>query len=537
MQTGLATDPSRPSPGSASKPLAGEAQLEALLALLASQSERIAALTRQLDWFKQQLFGARSEKRHLGGDEQQLHLGEAFEAKAQAEAPATVVKPHQRRRATRGADESAQPFFDESRVPIETIVLACPLTAGLDESEIARRFERIGEKHTFRLAQRPGSFVVLEYERAQYKERETGLIGCAAAPLGVIEGSRADVSFIAAMAIDKIAYHLPLYRQHQRLTDAGFKVSRPWLTQLMQQTAELIEPIYEAQFDSVRLSRIKAMDETPIRAGLAAPGKMNQGYFWPVYGELDEVCFAFHPSRNHGHVAESLGLKVPENAVLLSDGYGAYEAYASKMRIRHARCWAHARRYYFRAKDAEPQAAEEAMQMIAGLYRIEALIKERKLSGEDKRAHRTEHSKPIVEAFFAWVTERFDAQGLLPSNPLTKALAYARAARSGLEVFLTDPDVPIDTNHLERALRVIPLGKKNWLFSWTELGAKHIGMLNSLIVTCRLHKVDPYDYLVDGLQRIAVHPNHRVSELTPRLWKQNFAGDPMRSDLYHLGRN
>jgi len=53
------------------------------------------------------------------------------------------------------------------------------------------------------------------------------------------------------------------------------------------------------------------------------------------------------------------------------------------------------------------------------------------------------------------------------------------------------------------------------LFAWTELGARHIGMLNSLIVTCRLHKVDPYDYLVDVLQRIGVHPNLRVSELTP----------------------
>ncbi len=123
------------------------------------------------------------------------------------------------------------------------------------------------------------------------------------------------------------------------------------------------------------------------------------------------------------------------------------------------------------------------------------------------------------------------------SNPLTKALAYARAARGGLEVFLTDPDVPIDTNHLERALRVIPVGKKNWLFAWTELGARHIGVFNSLIVTCRLHGVDPYDYLVDVLQRVAVHPAHRVSELTPRLWKERFADSPMRSDLYRLGKH
>ncbi len=66
------------------------------------------------------------------------------------------------------------------------------------------------------------------------------------------------------------------------------------------------------------------------------------------------------------------------------------------------------------------------------------------------------HAKPIVEQFFAWINQQFEAQGLLPSSPLTKALAYARARRFGLEVYLTDPDVPIDTNHLERGLRAIP---------------------------------------------------------------------------------
>lgn len=94
------------------------------------------------------------------------------------------------------------------------------------------------------------------------------------------------------------------------------------------------------------------------------------------------------------------------------------------------------------------------------------------------------------------------------------------------------PDVPIDTNHLERALRAIPMGRKNWNFCWTELGAKHVGIVQSLIVTCRLHGIDPYTYLVDVLQRVAMHAASRVAELTPRLWKQNFASDPLRSDLH-----
>jgi transposase len=65
--------------------------------------------------------------------------------------------------------------------------------------------------------------------------------------------------------------------------------------------------------------------------------------------------------------------------------------------------------------------------------------------------------------------------------------------------------------------------RKNWIFCWTELGAKHVGIVQSLIVTCRLHGIDVYTYLVDVLQRVGEHPAARVAELTPRLWKLNFA--------------
>jgi transposase len=192
----------------------------------------------------------------------------------------------------------------------------------------------------------------------------------------------------------------------------------------------------------------------------------------------------------------------------------------------------HSRRGFFEAQGAEPQAAAEALRQIGKLYDVEREIRKRNLKGENKRLHRLTHSKPLVEAFFDWVDRQFEQQGLLPSNPLTKALAYVRERRAGLEVFLGDPDVPMDTNHLERALRAIPMGKKNWLFCWTEVGAEHAGIVQSLIATCRLHDIDPYTYLVDVLQRVGEHPASRVAELTPRLWKQHFAATPLRSDLY-----
>src|SRR5690606_13317027 len=266
-----------------------------------------------------------------------------------------------------------------------------------------------------------------------------------------------------------------------------------------------------------RASRVKAMDETPIKAGRTGQGSMKMGYFWPVYGQLDEVCFPYFPSRAAAHVRTALGLTQAPGAVLQSDGYAAYHSYAQQTGLTHAQCWAHSRRMFFEAQASEPEGTREALEQIQALYRIEEQIRERKFAGESKRMHRLTYSKPIVDAFFDWVARQFQRQGLLPSNPFTKALVYVRERRLGLEVFLSDPDVPIDTNHLERALRAIPMGRKNWNFCWTELGAKHVGIVQSLIVTCRLHGIDPYTYLVDILQRVGQHPTSRVTELTPRL--------------------
>lgn len=223
--------------------------------------------------------------------------------------------------------------------------------------------------------------------------------------------------------------------------------------------------------------------------------------------------------------------------VLVSDGYEAYARYAqARAEVTHAECWAHTRRYFERARDAEPEAADEALALIGALYDNERAIGKQKLSGKAKVAWRTKHSEPVVKAFWRWCDTQCQRSDLLPSNPLTKALHYAMARTETLQVFLSDPEVPIDTNHLERALRPVPLGRKNWLFCWTEIGAERVGVIQSLLTTCRLQGVHPYTYLVDVLQRVGQHPAKAVRDLTPRVWKEHFAAEPLRSDLDRYGR-
>jgi len=220
---------------------------------------------------------------------------------------------------------------------------------------------------------------------------------------------------------------------------------------------------------------------------------------------------------------------------LLTDGYGAYTKFVRRCEdVEHAQCWTHSRREFVKAEKAEPEAVAEALERIGELYQVETRIRADGLTGEDKRAYRQDQALPHVDAFFTWCDEQCQRIDLVPSNPLSKALKYVRKREAALRVYLNDPGVAIDTNHLERTLRAIPMSKKAWLFCWTEVGARLVGIVQSLVTTCRLHGINPYTYLVDVLQRVGQHPADQVDQLTPRNWKSLFAADPLRSDVETL---
>ena len=488
-------------------------------------TSRNAELQHQLDWLKNQIFGSKSERRFVDSDGRQLALGEW----KQRDAPGseiTIAEHHRRsRKPPEYKAEGSLLRFDES-VPVQEIRMPHPK---LDDDH-----EIIGERVTFRLAQQSASYVVLKYIRAVVKRKDEK-IECPPAPVSVMGKSLADVSLLACMAIDKFRFHLPLYRQHQRMAAAGIKVARSTLTNLMHRTGDLLVPIVEAQHRSVISGNVVTMDETPIKAGRKYRGKMKTGYFWPIYGDQNEVVFPFSDSRSGAVIREQLGEFC---GVLVSDGYQAYEKYASQINdVVHAQCWSHTRRHFLKAEDIEPELTTKALGLIRRLYEEEGKIGARQLDETKRLEQRAKHCKPIVDEFFAWVKTTLEERVLLPSNPFTNAAEYALARAGPLQVFLEYPDVPIDTNHLEREIRPIALGRKNWLFCWTELGAQYVGVFQSLIATCRLQEIDPYTYLVDVLQRVEYHPASDVAALTPRLWKERFADDPMRSDIDRIVNN
>ena len=483
-------------------------------------------LKQQLAWFQRQVFGEKSEKRLEFDVTVQSDLLSGLGVPDVALPPLPPETITYTRRAKVRTEDTVNPTglrFTKDAV-IEEIQIDDPAFDALPEDEK----ERIGEKVTWRLSQRRSSYTVLKFIRPVYKLKSSGEIVCAQTPPAVFEGCTADVSVLAGLLIDKGLYHLPIYRQHQRMTDGGLVLSRQTPLNWSARAIDLLTPIAVAQGRNiVETNHHVAMDETPMKAGRASPGKMKQAYLWPIYGENDEVVFHYAPSRAHHHVENFLkGF----TGTLISDGYSAYTAYAKKHdTLIHALCWAHARRYFEAAEKADPNASAAALVLIGALYRHEQIIRDQQLTGEAKRDYRTINSEPVVQAFWGWCDAQLMRSDLLPKHPLTKALKYVRERRKGLQVFLSDPEVPIDTNHLERSIRPIPMGRRNWLFCWSELGAKQIAALQSLLVTCRLQGVDPYTYFVDVLQRVTVYPDKDILDLTPRIWKDKFGHDPFRS--------
>lgn len=503
----------------------------ALLTERAALVEKVTELTRQLDWFKRQLFGQKSEKlRTLSSPSLQLTLGEAFAPAQEVTPEATVpVAGHARvvakKREVEGSRDDTGLRFDES-VPVEEVRLSVPEIEGLGPD----KYEVISEVPTYRLAQRPSSYYVIKFVRPVVKLKDSKEIVSTPAPHAVFEKSYADVTFLAGLFIDKLVYHLPLHRQHQRLISAGITVSRTTLTNLFLRAARLLSPVYEAQYASVLRSLVLSMDETPIRAGRNERGKMELCQFWPIYGDKNEVVFPFATTKGADVVKEFLGSSF--QGVLLTDGNPSYASYAKdRMGVVQACCWAHTRREFFDARAAVPDLCDEALRRIGQFYEHEAAIRAKSLAGIAKLHYRREHVAPLVEDFFSWLEKVVSTRVLLPTDLFLKAAAYALSRKEQLKVFLWNPEVAIDTNHLERTLRVIPMGRKNYLFCWTEVGAKAVGMMQSLLVTSRLQGVDPFVYLVDVLQRIDSHPASEVALLTPRLWKEHFAMDPIPSPL------
>lgn len=485
-----------------------------------SLSARISELESQVNWFTRQVFGRKSERRvddtfPLSGEQQMLEM--PLVASIPAKVELASVQAHTRKKSHKvfaedNASHTGLRFGPEVRV--EEVPVANPATKDLDPSE----YEIISYRTTERLCQEKSAYFITRFIQPVIKLKSSGKPINPPVIESVIQSPYADISILVGLITDKFLYYQPLYRQHQKLQAQGIDISRGTLNTWAHAFIDLFKPIYDAQLISVLASAVISMDETPHKAG-RKKGKheMSTCYFWFLYGDMKEVIL--HNSISRGAAVVKNILFNNFQGTLLSDGYPVYASITELLNILHACCWAHARRYFIEAEEQEPLSSREAVALIRELYVKEELAPPER---EERLEFRLEQEKPIVDRIFDWLQQESRRLAGLPKTKYSKAVHYTLSREASLRVFLFNPDVPLDNNHTERAIRSQVMARKNYLFCWTEIGAEKVAIIQSLIITCQLHEIDPWEYLTDVALRISTHPQSRVAELTPRNWKERF---------------
>ena len=263
--------------------------------------------------------------------------------------------------------------------------------------------------------------------------------------------------------------------------------------------ADLITPLLNIALDELRELPMIQCDETRIRV-LKRSGKKKLGnsYMWVLMGTRKDgsqiIYYELGPSRAH-----TVPLKLLEGytGYLHTDGYEAYETLVSKLPgVILIGDWVHVRRRFDEAVKANSKSqrlikAAKGLEQINALFKIEREIAD--LSDSEKFDIRQEKSKPIVENFKKWLDE---TNSTVPPKSLTgKAISYALNQWPKLSYFLNDPILRLDTNPVENAIRPFVIGRKNWLFSDTEKGARASSALYSLICMAKSHGHNPFEYL------------------------------------------
>jgi transposase len=204
---------------------------------------------------------------------------------------------------------------------------------------------------------------------------------------------------------------------------------------------------------------------------------------------------------------------------LQTDGYSVYEDVGIKGIIAFF-CMAHARRKFFDAQGNDKARAEHVLTQMRKLYDIEAECREQQLNQEQVKERRTQKAVPILEALGKWMKAEYVQ--LKPKSPIAQAMAYSIKRWNKLSLYATTGHLHIDNNPIERCMKNIAVGRKNYMFCGSHEAAKRAGLLYSLLVTCKLTEVNPYEWLKDILSKnINEMPINKVKELLPHRWKQN----------------
>lgn len=381
---------------------------------------------------------------------------------------------------------------------------------------------KIGEEVCEKLDIIPAKVMVKKYIRPKYACRtcegsgDEGKIGVLTAPLPpqVLPRSIATPGLLAYLFTSKFCDALPFYRQEKMFARIGVDLSRATMCNLAMDIREKYPYLESSMWEGLSGYSSIGIDETTVQV-FSETGKKNTttSYMWLFRGANTRPLVLYHysPSRSPNEIACFLEGYC---GTIQTDGYAGYDIFGKSANIRHAGCWAHARRKFYEAEQASPGGYSAAvLGTIKELYAVEDQARERVLSPDDIVSLRREKSLPILERLKSQLESK--AHHVAPKSLLGKAIRYTLDQWNKLCAYLDDGRISIDNNAVENAIRPFVVGRKNWLFSGSPRGARASALLYSIIETAKANGFEPYWYLKFLFERLSVTPKEDIYSILP----------------------
>lgn len=496
--------------------------------LLVAAMDVISRLSERLDAQLRARYGTKSEK--IDPAQLQLMLAElareqsgempSAEMPAPSDEPAVRPKPVRDNHPGRRPLPADLPREESRRRPEQTHCCEC-----------GKHLHAIREERSELLEWVPGHFKVMA------EVREVMACSCgqsapvtAAAGPRVIEGGLPGPGLVTQVMIAKYRDSLPVERQAQIYKRHGVDISPKTMIGWIEAGAWLLAPLAAALHERVLASHVVQTDDTHIL--VLQPGDekkkggkgTSRGRIWAFVGDGRFASYAYAPNWRAEHPQKLLEGRT---GWLQADGYAGYAAlYEREGGPVEVGCWMHARRGFKQALDGGDRRAARAIELIADMYQVERVSKELGESFEQRRIRREQDTRPLLAELGQWIADT--SREAPQRTPLGKALFYTARRWTALTRFLEDGALEVDNGAVERAIRGIAIGRRNWLFAGSDAGAERAAVIYTIIESAVLHGHEPWTYMRDVLIKLAAGwPRRRLHELLPDRWTADTnAGSP-----------
>ena len=461
----------------------------------------IGNLRNHLEYLLRQSFGQKSEKYKAPPLAEQIDMGLNLTPVTAAEKKKEIITYERVKPAGKSNHKGRLPLPDhlprveEVREPLEDV-------SGMI---------KIGEEVTERLDCEPGKLFVTRIIRPKYARSKNEGVVIADLPSSPIEKGKVGASVLALIIIQKYVDHLPLYRQIEQFKRMGMEIPSSTMGDWVKTAGELITPLYEALVKKILKSEYLQADETRIQVlDRDKKKKTHRGWYWTYRDVLSQLVF-FEYYESRGREGPKSRLEKFEG-YLQSDGYEVYNFF-DKGKITLLHCMAHARRYFEQALDNDKKRADYVLKEMQKLYAVEKHCRENKLTAEERLQQRQQNSLPVLQSLHQWLKE--EVVKVTPGSTIGKAIAYALPRWDKLMLYCTNGKLEIDNNLIENAIRPIAIGRKNYLFAGSHEAAQNAAMFYSLLGTCKLKGIEPFQWLKNLFEVLPDYPANKLEELLP----------------------